>query len=199
MNSSLLSFRCRSNLKARLQRTHAALGAMLVLLGGLAISPAALAQWNEVAKARNGDVWLMDAATARRTGNLVRAWVLINHPMPITNPPPYALSGVRSTRAIVQIDCRDQRARRLEASFFSLSGGDGRLLGTSDGDDWFNVPPDTPDSELLKIACDLPDQAPPPETPPAATPAATTAPGGAGGRTPTPGPPAPAAPARRPG
>ena len=120
----------------------------------------AQAQWNEVSKARNGDIWMMETGTARRTGDLARVWVLVNHPLPITNPAPYSHSGVRSFRALVQIDCKDQRARRLEASYFSQTGGDGKLLGTSENDDWFNVPPDTPDADLLKAACELPDQGP---------------------------------------
>jgi len=132
----------------------------------------AQAQWNEVSKARNGDVWLMETGTARRVGDAARVWVLINHPLPITHPAPYSHSGVRSFRALVQIDCKEQRARRLEASFFSQAGGDGRLLGTSENDDWFNVPPDTPDADLMKAACELPDQAPP-APPPAPTPAPT--------------------------
>ena len=155
----------------------------LVLHALLAGGPAsAQAQWNEVSKARNGDVWAMEAGTARRAGDSARVWVLINHPLPITNPAPYAYSGVRSFRALVQIDCKEQRARRLEASYFSQPNGDGRLLGTSENDDWFNVPPDTPDADLMKAACDLPDQAPvPPTTPAGAAPAAPVRPPGARG------------------
>jgi hypothetical protein len=160
-----------------------ALACGLVLHTLLAGGPAsAQAQWNEVSKARNGDVWAMEAGTARRAGDSARVWVLINHPLPITNPAPYAFSGVRSFRALVQIDCKEQRARRLEASYFSQPNGDGRLLGTSENDDWFNVPPDTPDADLMKAACDLPDQAPvPPATPAGAAPAAPARPPGARG------------------
>ncbi len=139
---------------------HAAPLAISLALTLSAGAVSAQAQWNEVSKARNGDVWMMETGTARRAGDLARVWVLVNHPLPITNPAPYAYSGVRSFRALVQIDCKDQRARRLEASYFSQTGGDGRLLGTSENDDWFNVPPDTPDADLLKAACELPDQAP---------------------------------------
>jgi hypothetical protein len=142
----------------------------------LTFPQAAYAQWNEVSKARNGDMWMVDASTARRVGDSARVWVLINHPMPVTNPPPYSYSGVRSMRALVQLDCREQRARRLEASFFSQPGAEGRLLGSSENEDWINVPPDTPDSDLLKIACELPDQATAaPPAPPAAAPGATPA------------------------
>lgn len=175
---------------SRARRVRLALLAPLLTAASFVFFSDANAQWSEVAKARNGDVWMMDTATARRAGDSARIWVLINHPMPITNPPPYSLSGVRSTRALMQIDCRDKRARRLEASFFSAVGGDGRLLGNNETDDWFNVPPDTPDSELLRVACELADQAPPAAaTPPATAPAAAPA------RPPA----APAAPARRPG
>lgn len=155
----------------------------LVLLALMETDPSwAQAQWNEVSKARNGDTWAMEAGTAKRMGDSARVWVLINHPLPITNPAPYAYSGVRSFRALVQVDCKEQRARRLEASYFSQPNGDGRLLGTSENDDWFNVPPDTPDADLMKAACELPDQ----------TPAAPAPPAGAA-------PAAPAAPARAPG
>ena len=146
------------------------------LMMGALLPLSASAQWTEVTKARNGDVWLMDSGTAKRIGDSARVWVLINHPQPVTNPAPYALSGVRSLRALVQIDCKDQRARKLEASYFSQSGSDGRLLGTSDGDDWFNVPPDTPDSDLLKLACELPDQAPTAPAAPASPAPAAAAP-----------------------
>jgi len=175
----------RLPLRTDTARTRQAAAAGLILLALAASGLAsAQAQWNEVSKARNGDTWAMETGTARRVGDGARVWVLINHPLPITNPAPYAYSGVRSFRALVQIDCKEQRARRLEASYFSQPNGDGRLLGTSENDDWFNVPPDTPDADLMKAACELPDQAP-------ATPAGAAPAGGA--------PTAPAAPARPPG
>ena len=168
----------RSCLRAEPSRTRQAVAAMLILLALTASGLAsAQAQWNEVSKARNGDTWAMEAGTAKRVGDSARVWVLINHPLPITNPAPYAYSGVRSFRALVQIDCKEQRARRLEASYFSQPNGDGRLVGTSENDDWFNVPPDTPDADLMKAACELPDQAPAaPATPAGAAPAAPAAP-----------------------
>lgn len=158
----------------RLNPRHAGLWLAIAIASGPCC---AQAQWNEVSKARNGDVWTMETGTARRVGDGARVWVLVTHPLPITHPAPYSHSGVRSFRALVQIDCKDQRARRLEASFFSQPGGEGRLLGTSENDDWFNVPPDTPDADLMKAACELPDQAPaaaapPPPTPPARAPGA---------------------------
>ena len=164
----------------RLNRLRAASWLVIAPIATTAGLCMAQAQWNEVSKAKNGDVWLMETGTARRVGDGARVWVLITHPLPITHPAPYSHSGVRSFRALVQIDCKEQRARRLEASFFSQAGGEGRLLGTSENDDWFNVPPDTPDADLMKAACELPDQtpaaAPPPPAPAAATPAGAAAP-----------------------
>lgn len=159
--------------------TGSAWARWLLLSAVLATPTMSYAQWNEVSKARNGDVWMMDTATAIRMGDLARVWVLINHPKPITDPQPYALSGVHSTRTLIQVDCKQQRARRLESSFFSRGDGNGRLLGHHDSDDWMNIPPDTPESGLQKAACELPDQAPPAPaaapTPPAAAPATAPA------------------------
>ena len=188
----MMSFNLVSDSRPRAAAPVASKRARWVLAWGLALptllasAPSwAQAQWSEVSKARNGDVWTMETGTARRIGDNARVWVLINHPLPITNPAPYAYSGVRSFRALVQVDCKEQRARRLEASYFSQPNGDGRLLGTSENDDWFNVPPDTPDADLMKAACELPDQAPAAPAPPAgaapATPATPARPPGARG------------------
>jgi hypothetical protein len=161
----------------RLNPLRAGLWLAIALISG---SGFAQAQWNEVSKAKNGDVWKMETGTARRAGDSARVWVMITHPLPITYPAPYSHSGVRSFRTLVQFDCKEQRARRLEASYFSQPNGEGRVLGTSENDDWFNVPPDTPDADLMRAACELPDQAPAAAAPPTPPPApAGTAPAGA--------------------
>lgn len=133
------------------------------------------AQWSEFTKARNGDVYLIEQSSIQRVGDTARVWVLVNHPRAVTNPPPYSYSAVHSYRALMLFDCKGLRARRLEASFFSQPSAEGRLMGTFDTDDWYNVPPETPDNELMKSACEQPptDQS---GAPPAAATAAPTAP-----------------------
>jgi hypothetical protein len=102
---------------------------MQKLLVGLSLSlvvTSVSAQWVFVGENMSRDKSYVDPATKRRTGNVVRMWVLTD----------YAKSGVIdgkvsfSDRAYTQYDCFERTSQILQLAFFSGKMLNGQLLGS---------------------------------------------------------------------
>lgn len=99
---------------------------LLLWLFFVGMSTSASAQWVFVGENMSRDKSYADPATKRRTGNVVRMWVLTD----------YAKSGVIdgkvsfSDRAYTQYDCVERTSQILQLAFFSGKMLNGQLLGS---------------------------------------------------------------------
>ncbi len=94
----------------------------------------------------------VDVATIRRTGNLVKMWMLNDYKAAKTAPDgkPYLSSKTQS-----EFDCKEKNFRTLAFSWHSEKMGSGKVvLGKVDVEGkWVPVPPDSTGEMLWKIAC----------------------------------------------
>lgn len=89
----------------------------------------------------------MHLSTKTRSGNLVRAWIIQNHPIDAV--------GSRSTRNLQSFDCGRRQERILSMSGHSGWNAQGRVLFQSNVADqtWRPVPPGTIGEATFRIAC----------------------------------------------
>jgi hypothetical protein len=126
---------------------------MRKLLIGLVLSVIATtvsAEWVFVTDGENGDMFYVDPATKRRTGNVVRIWALTDFKKPST----FAGKEYNSERAYRQYDCFEITTQTLQANGFSGKMGAGEVVGsTSQAGAKVFVPPKTIAEILLNFAC----------------------------------------------
>ena len=88
-----------------------------------------------------------DTSSVQTSGNIRKVWTMLDYRQPKSNSHglPY-----RSTRSLVQIQCKTQQVKTLSLAFFKGTRGSGDVL-SSEGviQDWQPIPPD---SVLAKMA-----------------------------------------------
>ncbi len=102
---------------------------MRKLLFGLFLSlvaSATSAQWVFVGENTSRDKSYADPATKRRTGNVVRMWVLTDYSKPGVIDGKVSLSD----RVYTQYDCAERTSQILQLAFFSGKMLSGELLGS---------------------------------------------------------------------
>ena len=126
---------------------------MRKLLIGLVLSvmaTAASAQWMLVTEASSGDKFYADPSTKRRTGNIVRIWMLQDYPKPEL----VLGQAYHSDKMYRQYDCAERTSQSLQNTSFVGRMGSGQSLGTStQPTNKTYVAPGSVANTLLNFAC----------------------------------------------
>lgn len=118
----------------------------LAVFAGLFAS-AAHAQWTPVGPAGSAQFFI-DTNTLQRKEGMVQVWELVNMERADGE-------GVRSSRFLMEYDCKGQRSRGLDMLTYTEPMGGGKLLQQlgPDPDGWESVPPDSIFSQRMAAAC----------------------------------------------
>ncbi len=113
----------------------------------VAVSGGAWAQWVEVSANERGTVFYVDPTTIKQNGNLRRYWML-------TNLAKADKDGDLSYRALAEVDCKEERTRRLQEDYFRAPMASGQGSGgLSSPTEWRYVAPGTSGESLMKFVC----------------------------------------------
>ncbi len=119
--------------------------AALILLA--ALSTGAWAEWVFISESIGDDRSYIDAQTIKKDGNFRRAWVVTDYKVKRKN-------GVRSFRALTEVDCKGKRLRILSYSSHSEPMATGGVMGTGKPKpQWAKITPGTLGSNMLKYVC----------------------------------------------
>jgi phage tail protein X len=121
--------------------------ARLIGISALLFASAAHAEWVPVGPAGIAQFFI-DKATIKRKADTVQVWELVNMEQADGE-------GVRSSRFLVEYDCKGQRSRGLEMQTYKEPMGAGKVLQQlgPDPDGWEAVPPDSIFSQRMGMAC----------------------------------------------
>jgi len=127
--------------------THLRALCCLVLL---AISGGVHAGWASVGRFDRGEFYI-DRSTIDVKGDQREVWSMMNYRNPEMHPNGHIF---RSTRSLLQLQCKAKRARAVHLSHFTdamLGGKQISKMGSLP--EWDPVPPDTPIREILDLVC----------------------------------------------
>ncbi len=124
--------------------------AFACLLLCVAVTGTARADWSSVARHNHGEFFI-DRASIQIKGEQREVWSMMNY----SNPQVNATGKVyRSTRALLQVECKTKYARAIHMTFFSGSGLRGEQISTMGSlPPWEPVPPATAMREILDLVC----------------------------------------------
>ena len=113
----------------------------------------AYAEWVEIGISTSSVPFTVyvDPDTRRRKGNLVKMWMLFDHPTAQTSGTrkPFSSSKIQS-----QFDCEEERSRFLAWTNFSGHMGKGDVvISNSNETKWNPVQPESLDEVLWRLAC----------------------------------------------
>ena len=113
---------------------------------GMGVAPAIAADWAALGLFDQGTFYI-DRDHVTREGETRKVWTMLDYRQPKTNShgQPY-----RSTRSLMQIQCKTQQVKTLSLAFYKGTRGSGDVL-SSEGviQEWQPIPPD---SVLAKMA-----------------------------------------------
>lgn len=119
--------------------------AALILLA--ALSTGTWAEWVFISESIGDDRSYIDAQIIKKDGNFRRAWVVTDYKVKRKN-------GVRSFRALTEVDCKGKRLRILSYSSHSEPMATGGVMGTGKPKpQWAKITPGTLGSNMLKYVC----------------------------------------------
>ena len=125
------------------------LGSLTHLIGiaTLLFASAAQADWTPVGPT-SGAQFFMDKASLTRKAGMVQVWELVNMEQADGE-------GVRSSRFLIEYDCKGKRSRGLDMQTYKEPMGAGTVLQQlgPDPDGWEAVPPDSIFSQRMGMAC----------------------------------------------
>ncbi len=127
-----------------------AMARSLLMLSLLCAAGAANAEWTSVARHANGEFFI-DRKSVNIKGDQREVWSMMNY-----SNPQLSNSGkvYRSTRSLLQLECKTRYARAIHMSFFSGSQLRGEVIGTMGSlPPWEPVPPDSAMREILDLVC----------------------------------------------
>ncbi len=122
----------------------------LLVLSMLFAAGAASAEWTSVARHGNGEFFI-DRKSVNIKGDQREVWSMMNY-----SNPQLSTSGkvYRSTRSLLQVECKTRYARAIHMSFFSGSLLRGEVIGNMGAlPPWEPVPPDSAMREILDLVC----------------------------------------------
>ena len=121
--------------------------ARLIGISALLFASAAHAEWVPVGPGGIAQ-FFMDKATITRKADMVQIWELVN--MERVDG-----EGVRSSRFLVEYDCKGQRSRGLDMLTYTEPMGGGKQIQQlgPDPDGWEALPPDSIFSQRMQLAC----------------------------------------------
>lgn len=119
----------------------------LISISALLFASAAYAEWEPVGPAGIAQ-FFMDKASVARKGDMAQVWELVN--MEKVDG-----EGVRSSRFLVEYDCKGKRSRGLDMLTYTEPMGAGKLIQQlgPDPDGWEALPPDSIFSQRMQLAC----------------------------------------------
>lgn len=123
---------------------------MLCLFTLLSISGGVQAGWTSVGRFERGEFYI-DRSTIEIKGDQREVWSMMNYRNPEMHPNGHIF---RSTRSLLQIQCKARLARAVHMSHFTdamLGGKQISKMGSLP--EWDPVPPDTPMREILDLVC----------------------------------------------
>ena len=107
-----------------------------------------MAEWVEI-ESNETDTFYADPATIRKTGNIVRMWVLTDYKMVQTN----ASKPYMSKLGVRKYDCKEKQSRATIKTLHSKNMGVGKYVGIIGNRPWLSVSPRTTSELLWKFAC----------------------------------------------
>ena len=121
--------------------------AHFVGIAALLFAGAAQADWTPVGPAGSAQFFIDKASLTRKAG-MVQVWELVNLEQADGE-------GVRSSRFLVEYDCKGQRSRGLDMQTYKEPMSAGKVLQQlgPDPDGWEAVPPDSIFSQRMGMAC----------------------------------------------
>lgn len=121
--------------------------ACLVLVSA---SQSACAEWTSVGRFDRGEFFI-DRSSIEIKGDQREVWSVMNYRNPEMDPNGHIF---RSTRSLLQIQCKARLARAVHMSFFSGSMLGGKQISKMGSlPEWDPVPPGTPMREILDLVC----------------------------------------------
>lgn len=103
------------------------------------------AEWSEIVETSGANIY-MDMATLQIDDDAARVWVLNDLKQPMAE-------GVKSLKFLYEYDCRQRRARWLQAYAYSQPMGLGAPLSISGSSPWGFPVPDSRQGITLEIVC----------------------------------------------
>lgn len=116
----------------------------------LLICSSVQAGWTSVGRFERGEFYI-DRSTIEVKGDQREVWSMMNYRNPEMHPNGHIF---RSTRSLLQIQCKARLARAVHMSHFTdamLGGKQISKMGSLP--EWDPVPPDTPMREILDLVC----------------------------------------------
>lgn len=116
----------------------------------LSLSGAVRAEWTSIGRFDRGEFYI-DRSTIQTKGDQREVWSVMNYRNPEMDP-----SGriFRSTRSLLQLQCKTRQARAIHMSFYSGAMLGGKQISTMGSlPEWEPVPPGTPMREILDLVC----------------------------------------------
>jgi hypothetical protein len=137
----------------KLSTTWSRAGSRLFLIGTLTLvltSMAHAADWSSIGLYEQGTFYI-DRDSLTRDGNTRKVWTMLDYRQPQTS---HQGKAYRSTRSLLQFDCRDHRVKTLSLSRHTGTRLQGDTL-TSEGviADWQPIPADTPMAKMAWVVC----------------------------------------------
>ena len=115
-----------------------------------AVGGAAMAEWVAIF-ANGGTTTYADAASIRRSGDMVKAWALWDHKSPKSIP---GIAPFLSTKTQYEFDCKGERYRTLYSTSHSKKLSTGEVVFTdSEPADWRPVPAGSNVGATQSFAC----------------------------------------------
>ena len=116
----------------------------------LAMCGSVQAGWTSVGRFERGEFYI-DRSTIQVKGDQREVWSMMNYRNPEMHPNGHIF---RSTRSLLQLQCKARLARAVHMSHFTdamLGGKQISKMGSLP--EWDPVPPDTPIREILDLVC----------------------------------------------
>ena len=123
---------------------------MLCWFALLAVCGSVQAGWTSVGRFDRGEFYI-DRSTIEIKGDQREVWSMMNYRNPEMHPNGHIF---RSTRSLLQLQCKPKLARAVHMSHFTdamLGGKQISKMGSLP--EWDPVPPDTPIREILDLVC----------------------------------------------
>ena len=112
----------------------------------LLISNLAGAKWELVGFDVEENIYYVDLSTKRAVNNFPRAWALVSYPKVMLN--------YMSYRYLLEIDCKEERARVLSGTWFSEATALGKIVNSHDSlSPWSYIAPDSMNSKFMNLLC----------------------------------------------
>ena len=112
----------------------------------LLISSSVWAKWELVGFDVEENIYYVDLSTKRVVNNFPRVWSLVSYPKVMLN--------FMSYRYLLEIDCKEERARVLSGTWFSEATALGKIVNSHDSSSpWSYIAPDSMNTKFMNLLC----------------------------------------------